>query len=86
MIDIFLIVNMLCIILFLYMALRGRLVWTKLLGLNLATSTIVVEIVLYAVKTNLDMYLDIALAFALIGFIGTQFIAVFIRKQGVLWI
>lgn len=84
MINIFLIVNLLCILLFLYMILFGHLVWIKLLGLNLSTSTIVVEIVLYAVKTNLDMYLDVALAFALIGFVGTQFIAVFIRKQGTL--
>lgn len=84
MIDIVLILNILCIPLFLYMALKGRLIWIKLLGLNLSSSTVVVEIVLYAVKTNLDMYLDIALAFALIGFVGTQFIAVFIRKQGTL--
>lgn len=82
MIDLFLILNILCILLLIYMILRGHTVWIKLLGLNLSTTIIVVEIILYAVKMDLDMYLDIAFTFALISFVGVQFIAMFIRKQG----
>lgn len=61
---------------------KGPTIWDRMLGLNLFSVLIVLAIVLYAVFSNQTMYLDIAITFGLLGFVGTQFIAVFVRKRG----
>lgn len=60
----------------------GHTAWNRILGLNLAASLGVLAIVLWAVHTGLAMFLDIAIAFALLGFMDVQFFAVYLRKKG----
>lgn len=62
--------------------LLGPTIWDRMLGVNLLSSVIVLSIVLYAVYADESIALDIAIAFGLLGFVGTQFIAVFVRKRG----
>jgi multicomponent Na+:H+ antiporter subunit F len=60
----------------------GPTIWDRLLGLNLFSSKIVMLIVLYALLMQRSYLLDIAIVYALLGFISIIFIAIFIQKKG----
>jgi len=59
---------------------RGPSLWDRLLGLNLITSKLVVLIIFYASMQDLAYLLDLAIIYLLFGFIGTIFIALYLRK------
>ena len=61
---------------------RGPTIWDRLLGMNMISSKLILCIILFAVLTDLPYLIDIAIVYALIGFIGTVFIALFIRQRG----
>lgn len=54
----------------------------RLLGLNLMSSKLIMMIVVYGMKVQKSYFLDIALVFSLLGFIGIVFIGNFILKKG----
>lgn len=60
---------------------RADGVWKKILASNIVVSLLVMVIVLVALETGISYYLDIAYAFALLSFIGTQFFARFLRGK-----
>ena len=60
----------------------GPTVWDRLLGLNLFASKISMLIVLYAWATGKSYFLDIAIVYVLLGFIGSIFISRFIQGKG----
>jgi len=60
----------------------GPTVWDRLLGFNLVLSKTLMLIVLFAVILEKNYLLDIALTYALIGFISTLFIARFLKDRG----
>ncbi|MCL2547512.1 MAG: monovalent cation/H+ antiporter complex subunit F [Oscillospiraceae bacterium] len=60
---------------------RGPSNWDRLLGLSLITAKIVLLIALFASLHNIAYMLDIALMYALLGFIGTMFIARFFMAR-----
>lgn len=60
----------------------GPSIWDRLLGFNLFSSKIIMIIILIALFTEQSYLLDIALAYALLGFVGTVFIAGFIQRKG----
>ena len=60
----------------------GPTVWDRLLGFNLVLSKILMLIVLYSVVMEKSYLLDIALTYALIGFVSTLFIARFLKDRG----
>ena len=61
---------------------RGPTIWDRLLGMNMISSKLILCILLFSVLTDLSYLIDIAMVYALIGFIGTVFIALFIRQRG----
>lgn len=61
---------------------RGPTIWDRLLGMNMISSKLILCIILFAVFSDLSYLIDIAMVYALIGFIGTVFIALFIRQRG----
>lgn len=61
---------------------RGPTIWDRLLGMNMISSKLILCIILFAVLSDLPYLVDIAMVYALIGFIGTVFIALFIRQRG----
>lgn len=71
---------MLCVMLFLLI--RSRTAFERILFLGLISSLITAEIVLYAVYVQEAMYLDVALVFALLGFMDVQFYSVYLRRKG----
>ncbi len=58
----------------------GPSVWDRLLGFSLLCSKIIIIIILYSYANDQSIYLDIALAFAVLGFVGTVSIAKFLQK------
>ncbi|MFZ7131753.1 MAG: monovalent cation/H+ antiporter complex subunit F [Eubacteriales bacterium] len=60
----------------------GPTIWDRLLGLNMISSKIIMLIVILAAWHDKSFYLDIALAYAFLGFIGTVLIARFIERRG----
>lgn len=57
-------------------------IWDSILGMGLFGTTVIISIVLYAVLVNNTMFLDIAIAFSLLSFVGSIFTAIFIYKKG----
>lgn len=68
--------------LMLFLIWRGPTIWDRLLGMNMISSKLILCIILFAVLSDLPYLIDIAIVYALIGFIGTVFIALFIRQRG----
>ncbi len=69
----------------LLMALRiliGPTIWDRLLGFNLLSSKLIVILVMCAIIFEKNYLLDIALTYALLGFVSTLFIARFVRDRG----
>lgn len=60
----------------------GPTLWDRLLGFNLMSSKLIIIIVLCAIIFEKNFLLDIALTYALLGFVSTLFIARFVRDRG----
>jgi len=67
--------------LYLVRAVIGPSVWDRLLGLSLISTKIIVIIIVVASIYDKPFLLDFAIIYALSGFIGTIFIALFLSKQ-----
>ena len=59
----------------------GPSVWDRLLGMNLIASKIIMIIMIYASMSGSSFLLDFAIIYALSGFIGTIFIALFLSER-----
>ncbi len=60
---------------------KGPSIWDRLLSFNLFSVHIVLIILFYSVRTGLYYLIDIALVYALLGFISVMFIARYIDKD-----
>lgn len=60
----------------------GPSVWDRLLGLNMVSSKLVMAIVLVACIRNQILILDLAIVYALLGFLGVTFMAIMLQKKG----
>jgi multicomponent Na+:H+ antiporter subunit F len=60
----------------------GPTIWDRLLGLNLISSKIIMSIIVFALIIQRTFLLDIAIVYALLGFIGSVLIARFIERKG----
>ncbi|MBN2794796.1 MAG: pH regulation protein F [Clostridia bacterium] len=60
----------------------GPSIWDRLLGFNLVSAKLLILIVLLASYFQSSLILDIAITYAVLGFIGTVFIATYIQKRG----
>lgn len=59
----------------------GPSVWDRLLGMNLIASKIIIVIIIFASINEMTFLLDFAIIYALSGFIGTIFIAMFLSDR-----
>ena len=59
----------------------GPSVWDRLLGMNLIASKIILIIIFFSAVVEVDFLLDFAIIYALSGFIGTIFIALFLVER-----
>jgi len=60
----------------------GPTVWDRLLGMNLITTKIVMAIAVLAVLMDRTFLVDVAIVYALLGFIASILIARYIEKKG----
>lgn len=60
----------------------GPSLWDRLLGLNMVASKLLALIVLYASFKNYSMYLDLAIVYALLGFVGIIFLSIYVQRKG----
>ena len=60
----------------------GKDIWDKILGFNLFTSKFILIILIYSVISELNYLLDIAMVYALLGFVSIVFITRFIQRKG----
>ena len=61
----------------------GPSVWDRLLGMNLILSKTIIIIVLFASIFDTTFLLDFAIIYALSGFIGTIFLALFLSQRNI---
>ena len=61
---------------------KGPTIWDRLLGYNLVASKITIAIILFAVILDKTYILDMAILYALLGFISIIMIARFIERKG----
>ena len=61
----------------------GPSVWDRLLGLNLILSKTIMIIILFASIMGTTYLLDFAIIYALSGFIGTIFMALFLSQRNI---
>ncbi len=59
----------------------GPSLWDRLLGFSLLCSKFIIIIILYSYENGQSFYLDIALVFAILGFVGTTSISKFLSKN-----
>jgi len=69
------------LIFYLITIIRGPSVWDRLLGMNLLSIKIVMIIAVFASNSSLTYLLDFAIIYALFGFIGVIFIALFLLER-----
>ena len=64
---------------------KGPSIWDRLLGMNIVATKTIIIIIIYASVSDTAFLLDFAIIYALSGFIGTIYIALFFadrhRKQ-----
>ena len=60
----------------------GPTIWDRLLGLNAISAKIIMSIIILSLITDQSYLLDVAMVYALLGFISTVLIARFIEKKG----
>ena len=60
---------------------KGPSIWDRLLGMNLIATKIIIIIVIFASVSDIGYLLDFAIIYALSGFIGTIFLALFLSAR-----
>ena len=60
---------------------KGPTIWDRLLGMNVVATKIVAILIVYASVNDTAFLLDFALIYALSGFIGTIYIALFFAER-----
>jgi len=60
---------------------KGPSIWDRLLGMNLVSTKIIMIIIIFASVHETSYLLDFALVYALFGFIGVIFTALFLLDR-----
>ncbi len=60
----------------------GKNIWDKILGFNLFSSNFILIILIFAATSELNYLIDIAMVYALLGFVSIVFITRFIQRKG----
>jgi multicomponent Na+:H+ antiporter subunit F len=66
---------------FIVRAVKGPSIWDRLLGLSLIATKVMLIIVFFASYNQIAYLLDLAIVYALLGFIGTLFTARFLLQR-----
>ena len=67
--------------LYIFRIVRGPSIWDRLLGYNLLSTKVVIIIIIFASFHETAYYLDFAIMYVLLGFLGTIFTARFVMGR-----
>ena len=81
MIDYTFFVLMVFFVIIMIRVIQGPSVWDRVLGFNLISSKIILIIVALASTTNTGFILDVAIIYAMFGFLGEIFLVQFLSKR-----
>ena len=81
MIDILMWASLALLVVFFIRVLIGPSIWDRLLGINMISSKIITIIVVFAYIKDSAYLLDIAIIYALFGFISEIFVALFVADR-----
>jgi len=70
-----------CLALYIARVVKGPSVWDRLLGLNLVFTKTILIILLFASLHETAYLLDVAVTYALLGFISIIFVALFLLER-----
>lgn len=79
---ILMLINLVFIIALTVLVFASKSPFSKVLSNRLLVTCLVIEIVFYAVYKESSMALDLAIVFAVLGFVDVQFLSVFLRRKG----
>lgn len=79
--EIVMVVMVILMIVFLVRIFKGPSVWDRLLGLNLLSAKIIAIIIVFAYLSDTGYFLDVAIIYALFGFISEIFTALFLADR-----
>lgn len=66
----------------LYRALRGPTIWDRMLGSALFSSKVIIIAIIIGMLIDRSFAVDVALIYAVFGFLGTIMIARFVERRG----
>ena len=66
---------------FIVRAIKGPSIWDRLLGLSLISTKVILIIVFFASYNQIAYFLDLAIVYALLGFISIIFTALFLLQR-----
>jgi len=66
---------------YIWRAIKGPSLWDRLLAMNIIATKTIIIIIIYASVNDISYMLDFAIIYALFGFIGTIFIALFLSER-----
>lgn len=66
----------------LYRVLRGPTIWDRMLGSALFSSKVIIIAILVGMLIDRSFAVDVALIYAVFGFLGTIMIARFVERRG----
>lgn len=66
----------------LYRVLRGPTIWDRMLGSALFSSKVIIIAILIGMIIDLSFAVDVALIYAVFGFLGTIMLARFVERRG----
>ncbi|MCL1988887.1 MAG: monovalent cation/H+ antiporter complex subunit F [Firmicutes bacterium] len=69
------------LIIYILYAIRGPAIWDRLLAMSVISTKIIIIIIFFATINDVSYLLDFAIIYALFGFIGTIFIALFLSER-----
>ncbi|MCL2753654.1 MAG: monovalent cation/H+ antiporter complex subunit F [Defluviitaleaceae bacterium] len=75
-----LLIKFFIVAMYLLRTVMGPSIWDRLLGMNLVASKTIMIIAIFASMNEITFLVDFAIIYALFGFIGTIFIALFLSK------
>jgi len=81
MLEYFLWIMVAFVLIYIWRVIKGPSIWDRLLAMSILSTKIIVIIILFAMVNETAYLLDFAIIYALFGFIGTIFIALFLSER-----
>jgi len=80
------IITMICILIstsaIIYYMLKQESIWDQILAMNVIANLVVLLILLFSLYQKLSIYIDIAILYAFLSFVGSLFIIIFVYRRG----